>query len=916
MTPKGLQPRLTRRALLASATAAGASVSAVSASAKPRETLLQTEAAWIDGKAPASHEGVTWGVPWPQGLHRRTQTFTATAPDGAPAPLQTWPLAYWPDGSLKWTAHAIPAQSSSNGTGGPERLTISAGRPIAPVSAIMVRETADAIEIVNGPLTWRIPRKGAALIASATQNGREVLRDVSLVALRQDQPDLGETGAAKRESFVSEISGVVVEQKGPIRAVVRLEGRHSGGGRSWLPFTVRLYFSAGGQSLRLVHTFIYDGDETKDFIAGLGVRAVVPMHDAPYDRHIRLAGEGAGVWAEAVRTLTGLRRDPGAAFREAQIAGRAVPPLEQMAPAVRDRLDLIPAWSDFTLVQPTADGFEIRKRTAPGHAWIHAASGHRAGGLAYIGGVSGGVALGLSHFWQSGPNQIDVRGAAGDTAQLTTWLWSPDAPPMDLRAYHDGMGMATHADETRGLEITYEDYEKGWGKPVGVARTSELTLWALDTTPTRDRFAQMTDLVRTPPRLMCAPKRLHAAGVFGDWGLPDHSTPARAAIEDRASALLDLYLAEVDQRGWYGFWNFGDVMHSYDFDRHVWKYDVGGFAWDNSELSTDLWLWYSFLRTGRADVFRMAEAMTRHTGEVDVYHLGVYRGFGTRHGVQHWSDSSKQPRVSNAAYRRIYYYLTADERVGDLMRELTGSDETLTRVDISRKLGEGGDAPAAPSVLEVGFGATWSSLLAAWLTEWERTGDTRWRDRILNGMNSIATLPMRWFAGGAPYDLKTGKFVGAGDKVSISHLNAVFGAVEIHSELLPLVNAKRYEAAWIEYCQYYSAPRAELAAHLGLPVKAVGKDASLRQAHSRLTAYAAKRLADPALAQRAWREFAGQGTLESLDLRSGLKRIAPPAVLEAVNEAPTVSTNGVAQWGLAAYQNLALIPEALEAAAR
>ena len=62
--------------------------------------------------------------------------------------------------------------------------------------------------------------------------------------------------------------------------------------------------------------------------------------------------------------------------------------------------------------------------------------------------------------------------------------------------------------------------------------------------------------------------------------------------------------------------------------------------------------------------------MTRHTGEVDVYHMGRFAGLGTRHGVQHWGDSSKQPRVSNAAYRRIYYYLTADERVGDLMRAL------------------------------------------------------------------------------------------------------------------------------------------------------------------------------------------------------------------------------------------------------
>lgn len=53
-----------------------------------------------------------------------------------------------------------------------------------------------------------------------------------------------------------------------------------------------------------------------------------------------------------------------------------------------------------------------------------------------------------------------------------------------------------------------------------------------------------------------------------------------------------------------------------------------------------------YLRSGRADVFRFAEAMTRHTGEVDVYHLGEWRGLGSRHNVQHWGCSAKQLRIS------------------------------------------------------------------------------------------------------------------------------------------------------------------------------------------------------------------------------------------------------------------------------
>ena len=193
--------------------------------------------------------------------------------------------------------------------------------------------------------------------------------------------------------------------------------------------------------------------------------------------------------------------------------------------------------------------------------------------------------------------------------------------------------------------------------------------------------------VARPPRIVAANAAVHDAHVFGIWGPATPPGPGvRGGIETRAARELDFYIGQIEQRRWYGFWNYGDVMHSYDDDRHVWRYDIGGFAWDNSELSSDLWLWYAYLRTGRADVFRMAEAMTRHTGEVDVYHLGRFKGLGTRHGVQHWSDSSKQPRVSNAMYRRIFYYLTADERAGDLMRDLVTSDLSLEHVEIGRKV--------------------------------------------------------------------------------------------------------------------------------------------------------------------------------------------------------------------------------------
>jgi hypothetical protein len=79
--------------------------------------------------------------------------------------------------------------------------------------------------------------------------------------------------------------------------------------------------------------------------------------------------------------------------------------------------------------------------------------------------------------------------------------------------------------------------------------------------------------------------------VFGIWSLPDRTTAFQRSIEDQLDRAFAIYQKEVEQRHWYGFWDFGDVMHQHDAARHTWRYDIGGFAWDNSELGTDMWLW-------------------------------------------------------------------------------------------------------------------------------------------------------------------------------------------------------------------------------------------------------------------------------------------------------------------------------------
>lgn len=867
---------------------------------------------WLEDQDRSAVMGVTWGVAWPIGQVKKGSDFAVSDDQGRKLPSQSWPTAHWPDGSVKWSAHAIPPSDQPA-----KVLAVRADvAPAKPETAIKVKDEQQAVTVVTGPLTCVLPKQGASLIERIERDGRATLTDAKLVAMDQDQPSEPTEGAEpKVTEYESRIDKLTVEQSGPVRAVVKIEGMHRevGGKRDWLPFTVRLYFYAGSDHVRVIHSFIFDGDENKDFIRGLGLRFSVPMTDELYNRHTRFVSAEGGLWAEAVKGITGLRRDPGLEVRQLQVQGKKLPDESTWDRRVTDRLQWVPDWNDVTLSQLSPDGFVIQKRTKPGHGWIRSDGGTRAAGVGYVGGVSGGVAFGQHDFWQRYPAQLDIRDAASDTTTVTLWMWAPDAKAMDLRFYHDGMGEDTYEKQLDALNITYEDYEPGFGTPHGIARTTEFHLWVTPATPDGQKLIDFAEDVMIPPMLAASPQSLHRAAVFGPiWNLPDRSTPAKTAIENNLDFAFESYHLYQPQRRWYGFWDYGDIMHTYDTDRHVWRYDVGGYAWDNSELSPDLWLWYFFLRTGRADVFRFAEAMCRHTGEVDVYHLGRFEGLGSRHNVQHWGCSAKQLRISTVAYRRFYYFLTADERTGDLMDEQIDSDKTFLKLDPIRKIRTGPYEPK-PHALYVGLGTDYSGLAMAWFTAYERTGDEKIKQKLLNSMETIGQMPFGWFTAAPLFDPATGKYISWNPDpkaAGVSHLSAVFGLFEICTELIQNFDVPGFTKNWLMYCKYYAAPREQRKKDLGIDFRT----SILINGHSRLTAYAAWKLNDPELAKRAWQDFfhddhtwaKSRWTFERKTF-SGVDSLNP------VLETPWLGTNDAAQWGLAAIQDLALVGDALPA---
>jgi len=329
-------------------------------------------------------------------------------------------------------------------------------------------------------------------------------------------------------------------------------------------------------------------------------------------------------------------------------------------------------WDGFKLSQPNANGFTVEKRTNDQSAWIPAGAGKRASGYVFVGDVSGGLGVGVKNFWQSCPAGLEVHQASAggrrvDGLAVVTGGARDGHAPLRYAAARAGGGLRRRA---AGLQ-----------HGTGGARTSELTLLPSGAVPTREATVALAQIGAQPPLLACTPHYSHAVQASGLWGLDDRSMPVKRAIEERLDATLNFYPTQPGQHHWYGFGDFGDVMHSYDNERHVWRYDRGGMARANSELGPDMWLWLIFLRSGRADLFRMAEAVTRQTGEVNVYHLGRFTGLGSRHNVRHWGCGAKEARISQATYRRYYHYLATDERTGDLMREVVNADFKTVEFD-------------------------------------------------------------------------------------------------------------------------------------------------------------------------------------------------------------------------------------------
>ena len=841
-----------------------------------------------------SAEGyTTFGCCWERGDCTKEAQFDLQNEQGEKVPVQSRILAWWPDGSVKWSAHTIDAGKLKNGGSisiGTEEGSLKEG--------LKVEKKEQGWLVDNGVLRFLVKEQGENFLEEAGYRDRTVRFALNSVLLLEECKEEGYEEARKVTEYRGENEKTELLECGPVCAVFRFSGTHKKGATQKIPYHILMKVGYGEENLHFTYTFFYDGDQETDRLKGIGLRLQGTQKGEIFNRHVKFAGDN-GVFHENAVLLLGGKKFSWEVY-EAQNQDRLLSKETEEFDKIKENLELFPHWDQYTLCQDRDNHFVIEKRIHRENCCkLECLHGKRAGGAAAFGNEEGSILLGIRDAWQKYPSGFSIKGLCEDTYEAVLWLWSPGAESMDFRHYTD----------TGYSQVYYEGFPWKGADPKGIASTSELEIsLCRRLIPTDEEVEAFAKKVNHPPRYVCTPEHYHDCKAFGLWSLPRKDTEAEKALEKQIEDFTDFYMNEVEQRKWYGLFNFGDVMHTYDSYRHVWRYDMGGFAWDNTELVPDYWIWYQFLRTGREDVFSFGERMTRHVSEVDIYHLGDLQGTGSRHNVRHWGCACKEVRVAMAGHYRFYYYLTGDYRLEEIFEEIGHAPEALEKKD---PLGSFYEKEDMVYPTHARSGPDWSSLCSNWMTDWERTQDPEAKEKILTGIRDIGKAPLRLCSGpDFEFEAESCHLRYIGERTTGGcHLQICMGAAQTFTELEPLLQEKQWTEMLTEYGQFYFFNREE---QLRLSKGIIGeKIYSLPSLACGIGAYAAERLQDKALARTVWCFLLKKWAEATENSPFVERKLADKGNVAELTERTGVSTNEIGQWCLNTIMCLEMIPDSL-----
>jgi hypothetical protein len=492
-------------------------------------------------------EPITVGVPLPRGVVKDPGRIALVDDEGAMVPVQALPMERWPDGSLRWVLLDFQAA----GVFEPSRfyhLKLDGGVTALQAPRVAITEAADGIVVDTGVAQFRLQPGGGVPFAAVTVGGQAPIDAASSAFVVID---------AEGRTWRARITKVEVEERGPVRSSVRLDGFVGPRRRPLLQVIVRVHFFAGSSAARLAVTV----------------------------RNPRRARHKGGFWDLG---------DPcSIRLRDASL--HIALPSSATAFECAPELGLMP--------QHLTAPFELYQDSSGGENWRHPTHVNRhddvpctfrgyrldAGGAARPGlratpsvratHGSGSVLMAVEHFWQNFPKAIE-----GDSRRLTLRLW-----PRQFADAHEIQGgeQKTHAVTLAfGRDPMARD-ASFWGRAASITAAAPQWYAAAEAIP---YLAPASEDVDSRYRTLVD------AAIAGD-----------EAFERKRET--------IDEYGWR---NFGDTYADHEnpfsgeaepiVSHYNNQYDaVHGFA-------------AQFMRTGDARWWRLMTELAVHVTDIDIYH--------------------------------------------------------------------------------------------------------------------------------------------------------------------------------------------------------------------------------------------------------------------------------------------------------
>ena len=637
---------------------------------------------------------VTLGIPFPQGELHSVDNLRLLTSDGREIPCQTTKVANWRpiDTSIKWVWVFFFSNQDSN-------YILEYGQSIVPIrSKKRIVSTNNmrpggGIQVNTGPLSFSLNKMGDGFLdevyIDSNENGN--FEKNELICSSPEKKGRGTFLDLLDDQGIDASTATINEVfrergSGPMHTIFRIEGTYTynRADNNLSPFTMRIHAYAGKSYIKVLHTLTYTG--------------VPDKHKIQDGEHYKIATQNENILSEDKSD------DPGWTQPNDQIAACGIqlkyhlekdvdvsmPLIEKIEqddvaevfshkihPNDKESIKLLQKGPD--RIEKNGDEREKEEDqevSSSGKFEATVTKGDtnmtkagKAKGYATISNGTRGVSIGIKNCLKEYPKGIDINPIC---ETLTGNIWPLENGPMSF--------------ERRNAEL-----ENGMlaNMAQGLTKTTEFIYYFHDN-PDNEQIDKKMDYIVNSPVAHTTAEWYTSSKVYGNMAPASSKHPE---LENALQYRYEWWGFNQKNEPWYGMFDYGDGKTYFVNNKWI--------QWNNNEPTVDFMLWTNFMRTGDAKYFKMAQAMSRHTMDVDNIHwpkkrtyIGTsndaidfwnyedepestpYLGIGRRHGSEHWY-AALSAHVWIQGWLASYY-LSADHRALKVAK-MTG-DTYLKRI--------------------------------------------------------------------------------------------------------------------------------------------------------------------------------------------------------------------------------------------